>query len=481
MALKPVVFIPGFPASELRRKASNRAVYPPSLADLIDADKKKRLVELLSMDPPSADLVAGEPIRRVTAIAKQAESLYDILRQRYGYTIDAGDNFRAIGWDWRFGIDDAAVNNSILNAINTLSAPGPRVVVIIHSTGGLVLRRFLESNPALADRIEKILAFGVPWGGNLKAFRYLTEGDAIGPFFAKMSAAQTRTVMRFAQAAYDLCPPDPARTDLTDESGQPLGLVVDDGGQQIGPMLSTSWVPAGGNADANRLRASMLARASAADQRLGQRTNSIALGGHATPPVTNIVGWGVPTEVRCLLEASGEVTFNPARKNDKPYGDEKDGDGTVALKSAAWLTGAGVRSFFLPIGAYPTAGIPNRHPRIWDSPPVQQIFNEILMDEPAEEFVCAAADGEEALDRSSDVTIRLSAADVSGRPLPNAQATLRLPGGARTIDFAGGVRRDVVVRRTNMLGNAAPNMFRFTIDVTWGANGRRELPVLIRV
>lgn len=472
MTLKPIIFIPGFPASELVRQTTGRAVFPPSLSDLLSSEKKKKLVALLSTDPPQPSIVAGQPIRRVLPIAKQAESLYDILRQRYGYTIDSGNNFRAIGWDWRLGVDDTAVQTAFSTALTSLTADaGRRAIVIAHSTGGLVLRKALESQPALADHIEHILAFGVPWAGNLKAFRYLTQGDAVGAFFLKLSAPQTREVMRVAQAAYDLCPPDPGKTDLTDASGRPLNL-VSNGTTQIGPMVTTAWIPSG--------QTGMTARALAADQRLGTRGKQILLGARATPPITNVVGWGVETEVRCTLTAEGGVTFNPPVKG-KPVGDEHDGDGTVALKSAAWIEGPGVRTFFLPVGAYPTAGIPNPHPRIWDSPPIEQIFAQLIRDEAAAEFVCAAADGDQSLDRQSDVTVRISAADVTGGPLPGARATFKLPGGSKTVDFGGGVRRDVVVKRTNMRPNAAPDLFRFTINVEWGTNGKRELAVVIRV
>lgn len=470
---KPVVFIPGFPASELLQRSTGRTLFPPSLSDLVDSDKKKRLIALLTKpETPPRDIEAGQPIRRIMDIAKQAESLYDILRQRYGYTIDGGDNFRAIGWDWRLGVDDTAVQTAIRDAITTLNSSGQRVVVIIHSTGGLVFRRLLESEPQLADKIEHILAFGVPWAGNLKAFRYLTQGSAIGPFFAKLSASQTREVMRFAQAAYDLCPPDPAKTALVDQTGQPLNLLTNRGGEQIGAMVTPSWM--GEDTE-------VAARAEQADQRLGTRANQIILGGgHKTPPITNIVGWGAVTEVRCRLDAAGVPEFNPQVRG-RAVGDEKDGDGTVALKAASWLTGSSVRTFILPIGVYPTAGIPSRHPRIWDSPPLEQILSQVLKGETAEVHVCAAADGDEAIDRKSNVTVRLVAADVNGAALPNARATLRLLGSPVSLSFGGEVRANVVVKRGRMTGNAARDMFRFTIDVEWGVNDKRELPILIRV
>src|SRR5436305_3589705 len=102
MARKPVLFIPGFPASELIQTSTDRIIFPPSTGDLLDPQRRQEIVDLLvGPDDPPGDVVAGEPIRDLLGIAKQAQSLYDILRNRYGYTTSSGDNFRPLGWDWR--------------------------------------------------------------------------------------------------------------------------------------------------------------------------------------------------------------------------------------------------------------------------------------------------------------------------------------------------------------------------------------------
>jgi pimeloyl-ACP methyl ester carboxylesterase len=184
MALKPVVFVPGFPASEIRQKSKNRTIFPPVLKDLTDDAKKKKLIRLLSgPDDPPGDIVAGEPIRGVLGVAKQAQSLYDVLRE-YGYTTQDGSLLAPVGWDWRKSVDDAAVQTDLAGAIERLAQQhGRKVVVIIHSTGGLVLRALLEAKPQLASKIEQILAFGIPWAGTLKAVRYLGKGEAFGLIF----------------------------------------------------------------------------------------------------------------------------------------------------------------------------------------------------------------------------------------------------------------------------------------------------------
>ena len=473
MPLKPVVFIPGFPASELRQTSKRRTIFPPGLTDLMDREKKKELLRLLSgPDDPPGDIVTGEPIRGVMEVAKQAQSLYDILQQHFGYTLQ-GDDLTPVGWDWRLAIDHPKVQDDIVRAIDRVSQAnrGRKAVVIIHSTGGLVLRALLEQRPEVAEKIEQILAFGVPWAGTLKALLYAGLGEPFGLVVAGLriigfSKTEVRELMSRCQAAYDLFPPDPAKTDLRGADGKGVNLFMV-GNRQAGPLVDLRWIPSSSNKEFMRELAGR------ADQRLGARTSEIRLpGGVAAPPVTNIVGWGVETDTRCNLTADGELEFGPRTK---------EGDGTVALASAAWLRGAGVRTFFLPIGVYPTAGIPNPHSRIWDSPPVLDLFHQVLADKTAEPFVCAAADGDQAIDRRSDVTLRITAADENGNALPDAKVSFPGFPGARASAFGSSPRKEIVLRRGDLRGNAAPDLFRFVVSVTWAGGESREIPVLIRV
>lgn len=469
MPAKPVVFIPGFIASQLLQKSKDRVIYPPALADLVDADRRKKLVRLLSgPDQPPGDIVAGEPIRHVLHVSKQAESLYDNLRL-YHYSPGDPDQFAGIGWDWRLAVDHLAVQEAAAAAIRRLAdKSGSKVIVFIHSTGGLVFRRLLELRPDLAAKIDQVFAFGVPWAGAPKSVRYLAKGEAFGFLNARLTASDVREIMSHSQAAYDLFPPDPAKTDLHSASGRALNLFVNAAGQQIAPLVDLSWIPAASTRDYMRQMAHD------ADARLGRRTSEIRLpGGAVTPPITNVVGWGTPTEVGCTLDA-GTITFTT---ND-------EGDNTVPAASAAWLRGERVRTFFLPVGVYPTAGIPSRHVRIWDSPPVLELFDQVLLGKAAEPWVCAAADSDQALDRKSDVTIRLAAQDEQGKPFADARATLRNVAGQKPVQLVGAARANIVVKRKNLHANAGSDLCRFVIEVAWGDGGptrRREIPIVIRV
>jgi len=465
MSIKPLVFIPGFPASELRQLSTGRAFFPPSLGDLLSDAKKAEIVRLLSgPDVPPGDIVPGEPIRSFLQIGKLeigklAASLYDILRTHYNYTIDSGDNFRHIGWDWRDAIDASRVQNDVAGKIEELSAAngGAKVVVLAHSTGGLILRRLLEQRPALTQKIEQILAFGIPWIGTLAAVKYLIKGEKFGLGPASLDAARVRDVMRRCQAAYDLFPPDPGKTDMHSPSGQAANLFVATDPaprHQVGPLVDLTWVRP---ADPN-----VAAKAGLADARLGTRPSTISIPGFATPPITNIAGWGVEMETTCVLGPLGGITFEKT----------KESDGTIPTVSASWLRGPGVRTFFVPIGLYPGDAIPFHHDRIWDSPPVRQLFDEVLVDRERRPYVHGSADIDEAIDAESDLTIRLVAADSTGQPLPDARFQFRGLT-AHPQSFANHPRIDVRLPK-DLVRPDSQRVVRMTIDVTWGTGGPNE-------
>jgi pimeloyl-ACP methyl ester carboxylesterase len=434
---KPVIFIPGFPASELREKNGGSIVFPPTLPTLLNPAKKAALIQKLITVP--GDLVAGPPIRDVLGIAKQAQSLYDILSGKFHYDTSAlSDEFEAIGWDWRLGIGDQSTIDALARAVSHLSTGGRKLVAIIHSTGGLVFRAFLEARPDLLGRFEQVLAFGVPWCGTLEALYAATKGRSQGFLFAKITAPEGATIVSHAQAAYDLFPTDPS-TNLFSANGVPTT-----------PHADQSWIPS-----------DYMRRLSAtAHGAFPRRFDDL--------PVTNVCGWGAPTWPTCTL-VGGNLTF---------VSPEKDaGDGTAPFVSTSWLRGANVRSMLLPIGAYATANIPYHHSRIWDSPPVLQLFEEVLNDAQRAPFLCAAADGDHYIDYNADVDVRLSAVGPSGGPLPGLTATVDIDGSVVPLNAEG--RGAFIVKRTGIHHNVGSDIYRFTVTFRWNG-GSEKRAVLIK-
>ena len=442
---KPVLFIPGFPASELRDRSTGQTVFPPSFSTLIDPQKRAELIQRLTTVP--GELVAGPPVRDVLGIAKQAQSLYDILGGKFGYdTSDLSDDFAAVGWDWRRSISDPVAMQAIVAAADRLSQGGARsIVAIVHSTGGLLFRAFLETHPNLLADFEQVMAFGVPWCGTLDALYAATEGVSEGFLFAKISAQEGAEVVSHAQAAYDLMPSDPTS-----------GLFSADGAATT-PLADQSWIPPQPDRDFMRRLAS------AAHGPFARRFDEL--------PVTNVCGWGVETLPSASVDG-GVLHFGPPVKDA--------GDGTVPIVSSSWLQGAAVRTMMLPIGTYATAGIPYPHKRIWDSPPVLQLFEEVLHDQPRQPFLCVAADSDDAIDYHRDVDVRMSAVGPDGKPLPGCKATVDIDGLKTVVDFHGATRMAFTLVRVGIHHNAGNDLYRFTVTFRWQGGGPVTRVVVIR-
>jgi Lecithin:cholesterol acyltransferase len=443
---KPLVFIPGFPASELRDK-SGTTVFPPSPGTLLDSKRKKAFFEAM-LDIPG-QLVAGPPIRSFLGIAKQAQSLYDILG-RLGYK---DTDFTPVGWDWRLGVDAKVTIDAVAKAITDFA---PRkVVMLIHSTGALVMRAFLVAHPELHNSIEQVLSFGGAWCGTLEALHAVHAGESESILgISLITADEGANLIGHMQAAYDLFPPDPARTPMDN-----IQLVHGSNGQQAGANVDLSWVKPGRNY--------AMPLAANADARLGARDPDFG-----SIPMTNVEGWGGPTWPAAIL-VQNDIVFLPP---EKAYG-----DGTVPLVSAGWPTGANLRTIVVPIGAFVGDAVPDLHVHMWDSVAVQQIFREVLEDAPRKELIAAAADADEAVNYESGfVTVRMVAQSADGQPLPNCVATAKINGTNFPVPFAGQRIATLRVNRRGITHNAASDVYLFFIDFKWAGGSRNGIAVSFR-
>jgi hypothetical protein len=428
---KPTIFIPGFPASELHDKNSGEKLFPPSLGN-IQASLQK-LIQI------PGDVVAGPPILdKIEHFAPAASTLYAKLKD---HGISAADgNFIPIGWDWRLGVAAAETVARIKSAVDTLTPQG-KIVAIVHSTGGLVLRAFLKTLPDYAERFEQVLAFAIPWRGALEALHAVSKGVpiAIGPVTI-LSAEQSKDLLTRAQAAYDLFPADPA-TSLFRSHNAPST-----------PLLDRSWL------DPNRPY--MNAHCDAAFPQSSD---------FADLPVTNVCGWGGDTWPLCNND-NGNLIF------DAPVNEA--GDGTVPFVSTSSLQGPHVRSMFLPIGAFGEFLAPEVHSQIWEPPAVDQILGEVFEDAQRNPFVAAAADKDQYIDpAAAHVRIRIAANAPDGSPLPNAKVSFRVGGQVQT-HLIPGKRLDLDLARGAFEPQIGNHIHRTEITVSWDG-GSKKIPVLI--
>src|SRR4051794_22847649 len=444
---KPAIFIPGFPASELL-DTNRHVVFPPSLSTLTNAAAKAAFITEV-LDIPGG-LSAGMPIPSVAGgLVPEAQSLYEILAT-FGYDITpASTNFKPIGWDWREGVGSPAKVASIRAVLDELSPnKDGNVIAILHSTGGLVFRAFLEQEPAYAKCFEQVLTFGIPWAGTLEALHAVTVGAgiSIGPLHL-LTDAEGAEIFGHAQSAYDLFPTDPA-----------LNLFIANGVPTT-PDADQSWTTA-------QFQRDLLATAHGP---FPQQFDDL--------PLTNVCGWGGATWPVVTL-VGGKLTWLPPNK--------EAGDGTVPFVSSSWLRGAKVRAVYVPIGLFAEGMFPKLHGQLWGSVAMRQVFAEVFGGAAPKPFIAAAADNDQAIDFNSNVTVRMTALAADGSALPNCVATVNIDGKKTKVPFDpaamlhGDRRAEVVIKRAGIHHNVANDMYRFEITFTWDGGQPVVVPVIIR-
>lgn len=464
---KPVIFIPGYPGTELRTRQGKKIFV--KLSSFLPTPDEATLLRLEGPDDLSIDdgIVAGEPIPKlfrflIIDLAKQAASLYEILKK-------LGVDPVKFGWDWRRPIWDEGTQDRLEAEVRLLrQSHGQKVVAIVHSTGGLVLRRLLEKKPSLVGQFERVIAFGVPWAGLLKSLQFLDGQERL----FTVGKPRVQKLIANSWAAYDILPPDPAKTDMLDAAGNPLNLIIDGNGHQTSPLVKRGWFR-------SDLVADMTPRARAADRELGDREASLELGGRRLP-ITNIVGWGAETPVQAKISGSGSSQRISDWKKVTDGGALDGGDGTVPFRSASWLRGNQVTRFHVPVGFHSGAKrFP--HSSLWRNPGGRNLLRHLLAGESLKPFVYAAVDTTDFKNRNRvNVRVRLSTLDANGQPLTGVRvrATDLTPGSpVDKILAPGDGRHKITIRRDRMRRVHLNRFRRFTLRITW--NGGRVNRVLL--
>ncbi len=461
MPPKPLVFVPGLPGTVIFDQTDDLELFPSPLT-LLNPNVRQLLVDKLSGpdDPNAGDGVI--PLAPVDTLIKGlkssfidfsgslklADSLYAIL-QDLGYAnAPAADRFRPVGWDWRRPVDQARALGAVKAAIDDLhNATGEKVVILCHSTGGLVTRSLLESDAAIVDKVDSVLGVAVPWVGTLQTLPYLAGQMGFFP----LPTAETQHILGRSWAAFDLLPPDPARTDMT-HAGADLNFFTTSHGQ-AGPAVETAWMPPD---------PAMPPRAARSNANFGKRERSFALQGKSLEMVC-FAGWGADTLTGCQMDAQGRLSFTS--------GDE--GDGTIPGRSADWLSGAGVTNFLVPVGHYQDSQITREHSALWMNPPIRDLLGTLLAGKPRQPYVYAAVDGDDATNPATRIKVRMVAQDTDGKALTGALA-VAFPGTAQELhsSFNGEARLLMPVPRGSIVQELPGGLLRFEMEIRWQEAGQ---------
>lgn len=173
----------------------------------------------VSLTPVDTSLTIGNVISRETVDVGVGEvTLFDYTlgllqefeNQGYGEGTSATSTLFTFPYDWRYGVSgvfgDGKTNVDVFKqkiADIRAQTGSDKVDVVAHSTGGLLVKKYVMDNPT-DNHIGKAVFVGVPNLGAPKAVKTLLQGDNFGiPF---LDDGEMKKIAENLPVAYDLLP-----------------------------------------------------------------------------------------------------------------------------------------------------------------------------------------------------------------------------------------------------------------------------------
>ena len=203
----PVIIVPGILGTDLK-KGEEILWANPKMANPFDSDSFMDPLAFSSdLIPVDANIVLGGVIRNKPFFDYSQGLLNELISQGYTENID----LFTFAYDWRYGFSGEnnrgeAVNvkmleekiNEVLNETHT-----DKVDVIAHSTGGLLLKKYVIDNPN-SHHINKAIFVGVPNLGAPKAIKVLAQGDSFN--MLGLNPEEIEKISKNLPVVYDLAP-----------------------------------------------------------------------------------------------------------------------------------------------------------------------------------------------------------------------------------------------------------------------------------
>ncbi|HBY97904.1 MAG: hypothetical protein M5U01_05545 [Ardenticatenaceae bacterium] len=221
--------------------------------------------------------------------------LRSALTRRFGYR--RGENLVEFAYDWRQDCRRSAVQlrAHVQTWKREYLGANPQIVILAHSMGGLVARYWIERLGGAAD-VSALILIGSPLDGTPLAFEYLVRGAPFIPFHSIQQ--KLAAVVQTMPAIYQLLP---SRPFVFTPTGEPVDIYTE-----------REWLP-------SRYHA-LLDDSRAFYAELG-RTSSV--------PTVTIIGRGVPTAARIIVDTQQPDAWCDARIERDGHG-----DGLVPVASA---------------------------------------------------------------------------------------------------------------------------------------------------
>jgi pimeloyl-ACP methyl ester carboxylesterase len=320
-----IVVVPGILGSVLQKDGKTVWGWPP--AEMVRAlltlgGSIREALELAGDDPALDDLgdgvVASDIMRSMHILPgfwkiDVYEPLLAGLRQQFQVT--EGRNLFVHPYDWRRHNEVAAralgrKARAYLKAWRESANPDAKLILLAHSMGGLVCRRFLEMDEGWKDT-KALITFGTPYRGSLNAVDVLCNGVRKG----RLELPELTTVARSLTSIYELLPIYPC---------------VDAGGAGYARVSEVAGLP---NLDQAKAAAALRFQTEIRD---AQKSNA-ADGAYQQSgyDLFAVVGTAQPTSESVLFRGGGAEML--PTYTDATTGEVRDyeGDGTVPRMSAS--------------------------------------------------------------------------------------------------------------------------------------------------
>ena len=205
----PVIVVPGITASDLY----DQYELPP---EAVWTTMRKKRHDRIALHPRDLRYELSEPARVAPAgpFPLVYEELIEELRDGLSEDQSGPVPVFPFGYDWRLQLDwteerladfvREVVDRTLLTRHYRASAyaDAPRVTLIGHSMGGLIIAGYLERHGA--GRVDKVITLGTPFRGSHEAILAMATGTS--DLAETAGKARERRVARMTPALYHLLP-----------------------------------------------------------------------------------------------------------------------------------------------------------------------------------------------------------------------------------------------------------------------------------
>lgn len=207
----PVLIVPGILGTEINKNseklwldlARNFADIGDEFMDMLQFNK--------NLTPLDATLTLGDMVGKPSVFFDYSDGLLqEFENQGYAEGASATSTLFTFPYDWRYGASGVfsggktnvdALKQKIADIL--VQTGSGKVDVVAHSTGGLLVKKYIMDNPA-GNYIGKAVFVGAPNLGAPKAVKTLLQGDNFGiPF---LDDGEMKKIAENLPVAYDLLP-----------------------------------------------------------------------------------------------------------------------------------------------------------------------------------------------------------------------------------------------------------------------------------